>query len=249
MVAADLWSTPPPGEITLGQTEVHVWRAVLDVEAAIVSRMCELLSADERARAERFHFQIDRRHFIVARAHLRMILSRYMNIAPAEVRFEYSEHGKPMLANGNEPDGEIKFNLAHSAGIALFGFTRAGEIGVDLERIRPEITGDDIARRFFSAAELACLERVPAPARQEAFFDCWTRKEAFVKAKGMGLSLALDRFDVTLNPKEPAALLRTGWDADEAPRWSLKDVGVGPGYSGTVAVEAHHWNLNCYLAD
>jgi 4'-phosphopantetheinyl transferase len=248
MVARTLWSTPPD-EITLGQTEVHVWRAALEVEATMVSRMYELLSADEWARAERFHFQIDRRHFIVARAHLRMILSRYINIEPAEVRFRYSEHGKPMLANGNEQGGMIKFNLAHSAGIALFAFTRAGEIGVDLERIRPEITGDDIARRFFSAAELACLERVPAPARQEAFFDCWTRKEAFVKAKEIGLSLALDQFDVTLGPKEPAALLRTGWDADEASRWSLKAIDVGPGYVGAVAVGALHWDLNCYLAD
>ena len=246
MVAAALWSTPP-GEITLGQTEVHVWRAALDVEAAIVSRMYELLSADERARAERFHFQIDRRHFIVARAHLRMILSRYISIAPAEVRFSYSDHGKPMLANGQ--DRKIKFTLAHSAGIALFAFTRAGEIGVDLELIRPEIAGDDVARRFFSAAEVACLERVPAPARQEAFFDCWTRKEAFVKAKEIGLSLGLDQFDVTLDPTEPAALLRTGWDPDEASRWSLKSIGVGSGYAGTVAVEALDWNLNCYLAD
>ena len=248
MVAAALWSTPPD-EVTLGRTEVHVWRAALDVEPAIVSRLFELLSADERARAERFHFEIDRRHFIVARAHLRMILSRYINTPPAQVQFRYSEHGKPMLANGNKSRGTIKFNLAHSAGMALFAFTRAGEIGVDLELIRPEITGDDIARRFFSAAEVACLERVPAPARQEAFFDCWTRKEAFVKAKEIGLSLALDQFDVTLAPKEPAALLRTGWDADEASRWSLKAINVGPGYAGTVAVEALHWNLNCYLAD
>lgn len=247
MVAAALWSTPPD-EITLGSTEIHVWRAALDVEAAIASRMYEVLSSDERARAERFHFQIDRRHFIVARAHLRMILSRYINIAPAEVRFKYSEHGKPMLA-GNERDGEIKFNVAHSGGIALFAFTRAGEIGVDLEFIRPEIAGDDIARRFFSAAELACLKRIPAPARQQAFFDCWTRKEAFVKAKEIGLSLALDQFDVTLAPEEPAALLRTGWDENEASRWSLKRIDVGPGYAGTLAVEALHWNLNCYLAD
>ena len=248
MVAADLWSTPPD-ELTLGQTDVHVWRAALEVEATSVSRMYELLSADERARAERFQFQIDRRHFIVARAQLRMILSRYINIAPAELRFGYTEHGKPILANGNDQSRKIKFNLAHSAGIALFAFTRAGEIGVDVERIRPEITGDDIARRFFSAAEVACLEKIPAPARQAAFFDCWTRKEAFVKAKEIGLSLALDQFDVTLAPGDPAALLRTGWDADEASRWSLKTIDVGPGYVGTVAVEALHWNLKCYVAD
>lgn len=248
MFAADIWSTPPD-EITLGQREVHVWRAALEVEATIVSRMHELLSADERARAERFHFTIDRRHFIVARAQLRMILSRYINIAPAEVRFVYSEHGKPMLASGNNQSGKIKFNLTHSAGVALLAFTRAGEIGVDLERIRPEITGDDIARRFFSTAEVACLERLPAAARQTAFFDCWTRKEAFVKAKEIGLSLSLDQFDVTLAPEEPAALLRTGWDADEVSRWSLKALDVGPGYVATVAVEALHWNLKCYVAE
>ena len=131
-----------------------------------------------------------------------------------------------MLANAQAP--ALRFNLSHSNNLALFGFTRLGEIGVDIEYIRPDFNGDDVARRFFSPAEVACLSELPPVERYKAFFSCWTRKEAFVKARKLGLSLALDQFDVTLSPKVPAALLRTRWDEDEASRWSLKAIEVEP---------------------
>ena len=187
----------------------------------------------------------------MARAFLRKLLGRYLAIAPAELRFAYSEYGKPQLAPDLESNlaQQLKFNLAHSGGLALYAFTNVGEIGVDLEHIRPEFTGDDIARRFFSATEVACLDQLPATARHEAFFNCWTRKEAFIKAKGMGLSLALDQFDVTLSPNEPAALLCTRWDQNEAERWSLKAIDVGPGFVGAVAVEAHDWLTSYWQVD
>ena len=239
------WPTPPD-EVTLGRREVHVWRASLEAEASVVSRMLQLLSADEQARAERFHLEIDRRRFIVARGCLRMILSCYAGVAPAEIRFDYATHGKPMLANSIGPARRLKFNLAHSNGLGLFAFTRAGDIGVDLEHVRPAFSEIGIAQQFFSAAEVASLNKIPAPARSEAFFHCWTRKEAFAKAKGKGLSLPLDQFDVTLKPDERAALLRTAWDENEAPRWSLKTIEVGQGYVGAVAVEAHNWRLSCW---
>ncbi len=115
-----------------------------------------------------------------------------------------------------------------------------------MEHIRPELTGDDIARRFFSTNEVACLAKLPADLRHEAFFNCWTRKEAFIKAKGIGLSLALDQFDVTLAPTEPTALLRTRWDENEASRWSLKSIDVSPGYVAAVAVAGHDWEVKCF---
>ena len=242
------WSSPPVRPV-LGTRDVHVWRASLNPPLAIIERLCQLLSPDEQVRADRFHFEIDRQHFIVARGCLRTILSRYLEIAPAEIQFSYESHGKPQIASATSQDPQLKFNLSHSGGLALYAFTSVGDVGVDLEHIRPEFTGDDIARRFFSATEVECLDQLPPHARHEAFFSCWTRKEAFIKAKGVGLSLALDQFDVTLAPAEPAALLRTRWDEDEAARWSLQTIEVGPGYAGAVAVEAHDWQLSCWQVD
>jgi 4'-phosphopantetheinyl transferase len=224
---------------------VHVWRVSLEQPPAIVERLRYTLSSDEQVRANRFHFEVDRQHFIVARGCLRSVLARYLEIVPSEIQFKYESHGKPQLATITRAE-QLKFNLAHSGDLALYAFTLVGEVGVDLEYIRPEFTGDDIARRFFSATEIACLDGLPVNARHEAFFNCWTRKEAFIKAKGVGLSMPLDQFDVTLAPAERAALLRTSWDENEAARWSLQAIEVGDGYAAAVAVEAHDWQLSCW---
>jgi 4'-phosphopantetheinyl transferase len=128
----------------------------------------------------------------------------------------------------------------------VYAFTRLGEIGVDLELIKPEFAGDDIARRFFSRAEVDIFDRLPEDARAVAFFNCWTRKEAFIKAKGMGLSLPLDQFDVSLAPDQEASLLRTRWDESEAARWSLRALEIGADFVGAVALEAHDWQLTCW---
>jgi 4'-phosphopantetheinyl transferase len=246
---SQLWLSPPE-HLLLGVRDLHIWRASLEQSTDLVNSLRQLLTRDEQARADRFHFEKDRRHFTVARASLRKLLGRYLAIAPAELRFNYSSYGKPQLADlESELAGQLKFNLAHSGGLALYAFTVAGEVGIDLEQIRPEFTGEDIARRFFSPTEVACLDQLPPAARQAAFFDCWTRKEAFIKAKGTGLSLALDQFDVTLSPGEPAALLCTRWDQQEAARWSLKAIEVGPGFAGAVAVESHGWSPSYWKAD
>jgi 4'-phosphopantetheinyl transferase len=248
--SSPLWPSPTEHSIPTGK-DVHIWRASLEQPIAKVESLRQLLSADEQAKADRFHFEKDRRHFTVARAFLRKLLGHYLATAPAELRFTYSEYGKPQLAPGLTSDHarQLRFNLAHSGGLVLYAFTCAGEIGIDLEHIRTEFTGDDIARRFFSATEFACLDQLPATARHEAFFNCWTRKEAFIKAKGMGLSLALDQFDVTLTPNEPAALLATRWDPNEASRWSLEAIDVGPGFVGAVAVEGHDWQPSYWQVD
>ena len=244
--ASQPWPSPP-GQLSLPTTDVHVWRASLEQTPETVEALRQLLSPDERARADRFHFEKDRRHFVVARGVLRRLLGRYLDMAPNALRFAYADQGKPHLAAEiTQQVTPLKFNLAHSGGLAVYAFTDLGEIGVDLEQINPHFTGDDIARRFFSASEIACLDQLPAEARALAFFNCWTRKEAFIKAKGMGLSLALDQFDVTLAPGQKAELLRTRWDQSEAGRWSLRPLEIGVGYVGAVAVEAHDWQLNCW---
>lgn len=230
-------------QLTLGAKDVHVWRASLEQTPAIVERLRQLLSDDELVRAGRFHFEKDRKHFITARGCLRVILSRYLGISSAEIQFSYGVNGKPRLASSSAHGPTVYFNLAHSERFALYALTSVGEIGVDLERIRPEFTGEEIAKRFFSPEEVASLNEVSAELRHEAFFNCWTRKEAFIKATGVGLSLALDQFDVTLSPNEPAKLLRTRWDETEAARWSLKAIDVASGYVAAVAVAGRDWQL------
>jgi 4'-phosphopantetheinyl transferase len=229
----------------LGQRDVHVWRVDLNQPPAIIEHCRQLLSVDEQARGDRFHFESDRQHFIVARGCLRAMLASYLGIGPQTIQFSYASHGKPELATSYSQARPLNFNLAHSGDFALYAFTRVGEIGVDLEHIRPDFTGDDIARRFFSSNEVGRLTGLPANLRDEAFFNCWTRKEAFLKAKGIGLSLPLDQFDVTLAPGEPAALLFTGWDETETTRWSLNAIDVGPGYVAALAVAGHDWELTC----
>jgi 4'-phosphopantetheinyl transferase len=198
------------------------------------------LSPDERARAERFHFARDRDHFIAGRGLLRVILARYLETEPGTLRFEYGRHGKPRLAS-TAGDG-IRFNVAHSRGLALYAVAVGRELGVDIERIEPRLE-QGIAERFFSPGEIATLRSLPPPVQREAFFACWTRKEAYVKARGEGLTLGLDQFEVSMCPGEPAALLHTASDPDEARRWSLQELAPGPGYAAALAVEGGDWML------
>ena len=233
-----------PDRLLLANRDVHVWQLSLDQSPPTVNRLRQLLAADEEARARRFHFEVDRQHFIAGRGCLRIILSRYLKIRPEEIEFTYTDYGKPQVAASGAPEQPLNFNLAHSRGVALYAFTRLGEIGVDIEYIRPDFPDEEIARRFFSASEVVCLGDFPIETRPQAFFNCWTRKEAFIKAKGVGLSLPLDQFDVTLDPTEPAALLRTRWDENEAGHWSLRAIETAPGYAAAVAVRAHDWQLS-----
>lgn len=236
---------PPPKVLMLGGDEVHVWRASLSLTASSVQSLQQTLAADEQARADRFHFQRDREHFIIARGVLRAILGCYLRREPSQLRFCYNSHGKPVLAK--ESGGDVfRFNVSHSHGLALYAVTRGREVGVDLEHIRPHLDLIEIAERFFSPREVAVLRALPPRMQTYAFFSCWTRKEAYIKAKGEGLSIPLDQFDVSLAPGEPAALLHTQWDDQEASRWSLRELNPGPGYVAALAVFGHHWRLKCW---
>lgn len=236
---------PPPETLVLGCDEVHVWRADLHQAPPQVQGFLNSLAADEQARAERFHFERDREHFIVARGVLRAILGCYMNRAPERLSFCYGSHGKPALAGESDGDA-IRFSVSHSHGVALYAATRGREVGIDLERIRFDLAVAEIAERFFSRREAAMLRTLPTEAQREAFFRCWTRKEAYVKARGEGLSLPLDQFDLSLAPGEPDEVLGAQRDPSEGSRWSLQELTPAPGYVAALAVEAHGWRLACW---
>lgn len=211
---------------------VHVWRIGLSLDEDSIAALEATLSTDERSRADRFRFPELRSKFIVAHGALRDILARYLRMTPAGLVFAISPHGKPSISGV-----PLRFNLSHSGDLALVAVTTGGEIGVDIEWFRPGIERDRIAERFFSAREAAALRALPAAARTEAFFNCWTRKEAFIKAVGDGLSYPLDAFEVTLAPGEPPAVLSVRGDAVEAARWRMNTPAPGPGYAAAVALE------------
>jgi 4'-phosphopantetheinyl transferase len=227
---------PSPFTFQLERFDVHVWRVVLDQPAIRLQSLWEQLAPEERDRAARFHFPKDRDRFVAARGLLRVILGAYLGVDPAGLRFTKNAYGKPALAEQRGPD-DLRFNLSHSHELVLYAITRGREVGIDVEWMRPDLADEEIAARFFSPREVAALRALPEPQRLEAFFNCWTRKEAFIKARGEGLSLPLDEFDVSLAPGEPAALLGTCWDPHEAGRWSLRALSPGPGYAAALAVE------------
>ncbi|MDY7076351.1 MAG: 4'-phosphopantetheinyl transferase superfamily protein [Chloroflexota bacterium] len=241
----DRWWLHPPTNLTIANDKVHVWRASLDLAAVHIRELECTLASDERERAERFRFHKDRVRFIVAHGLLRAILGRYVGVEPSQLRFCYSSHGKPALAWEFE-GGVIRFNLSHSHKLALYAVTCGREVGIDLEYIRADLAGEQIVRQFFSPREVADLQALPADMQTAAFFNCWTRKEAYIKARGEGLSLPLDQFAVSLAPGEPAVLLSTAGDSSEAARWSLQALYPGTGYVAALAVEGHSWRLESW---
>jgi 4'-phosphopantetheinyl transferase len=231
--------------LTLAPAEVHLWQATLDDRLARGLR--HLLSTDEISRADRLHFAKDRIQFTAARGLLRILLSAYLGINSAELQFAYAEKGKPSLKE-TQPRA-INFNLAHSQSMAIYAFAHDREVGVDLEYVREDLAGERIAERFFSPRESEMLKSVPAELRKEAFFNCWTRKEAYIKARGEGLSMALDEFDVSLGPGEPAVLLRHHKEPAEVTHWSMRSVPVPSGYVASLVAAGHDWRLKSFALD
>ena len=223
--------TEPPSSPSLETGTVHVWRIALNQEDDRLERFRRTLEAGELERAGRFHFDKDRRHFIVARGFLRSVVARYLGSQPEALRFEYGAYGKPALGT----EHTLRFNLSHSNEVALLAVSLDAEIGVDVEHIRADFASEDIARRYFSRAEVEVFNALPPEERVAAFFRCWTRKEAYIKAIGKGFSQALSAFDVTLAPGMAPALLRA--EDDDASRWWMSDIEVGEGYAGALIVE------------
>jgi 4'-phosphopantetheinyl transferase len=248
-----LWCSPSTFP-TLSTDDVHVWRAELDQPTWRLQQLAQVLSTEEINRAERFYFEQHRQRFIAGRGLLRTILSYYLGIEPAQLQFYYGHRGKPSLAESNvspllgKTEGSrrtLHFNLSHSGDLGLYAFTLNREIGIDLEKIR-SIEMEQLSQRFFAPRENAVLLALSAQQRIQAFFNCWTRKEAYIKARGDGLALPLDQFEVTLAPGEPARLVSIEGDRSLAERWSLQELNPGAGYAAAIAVEGHDWHMSCW---
>ena len=230
--------TPP------GPDEVRVWLAGLDPGAAIVDGLVAVLSTDERERAARFHLRRDAMRWIVTRATLREILGACLRMEAAAVAFTYGQKGKPALAGLPGPV-DLQFSVSHSSDLAAYALTAGAPVGVDVERLRAIDQLERIAERTFSHRECTALLGLPGELRPMGFFNCWTRKEAYIKALGEGLSYPLDRFSVSLAPGVPARLE----SVDDAPAhvesWTLEALPVPSGFAGAVVIGARPARVVC----
>ena len=235
-----IWK-PAPVPPALGRSDVHVWRVDLGSAAAGGESPHEAaLAAEERERASGYPAGAPRRRFLTSRASLRSLLSGYLGVPPGELRLRYGQHGKPSL---QEPAADLTFNQSHSGELLLLAFGRGRELGIDVERTGRDVSWERVARRFFERRELEALEALPAAARRQAFFRGWTRKEAFVKATGRGVTQGLRTFAVSLDPG--AASLLWMQDGDPAD-WSMADIDAGPGYAAALCAAGDGWSLRCF---
>jgi 4'-phosphopantetheinyl transferase len=230
---------------TLNHDEVHVWYASLEMDYADIVDYSKTLSSDEKERIDRFYFAKDRNNFIRGRGILRVLLGRYLKKDPSCIQLSYNTYGKPSLKCPIEANS-LNFNVSHSDEKILYAFSKGLPLGIDLEYIRLDLSFESIAKRFFSPLEATMFYSLPEAFKAEAFFNCWTRKEAFVKAKGGGLSLELDQFDVSLRPGEPARVLRTRYDERDNQDWSLHDIDVGSEFKAALAVKSIKPQISCY---
>ncbi len=235
------WRTPPESVI-LHNGEVHVWRSSLEMMPSHVKTLKRILSADELNRADRFHFQKDSDHFVAARGVLRLILSKYLRIEPSEILFCYGPHGKPELAEGIN-ENFVRFNVAHSHGLAIYAVARGHNIGVDLEYLSPDLVAEDIMEQCLTPREIVLLKAHPHHIRQRVFFTYWTRKEACLKALGMGLALDLNRVEFSAAIVEPPNIYNIDEKYRNASLWTLKDLDAGSGYAAALAIEGHGLQL------
>jgi 4'-phosphopantetheinyl transferase len=221
--------------------EIHVWWAKLDVPTDILDGLAATLSADESERAGGFVFAEDRRRFISARGILRRIIACYVDADPARLRFCYNTHGKPGLLE-TKTHGGLRFNVSHSGGWAVFALSIDHEIGVDIERITDDERLLEVVEAYFAPGEIASLRALPKEQQLQGFFNCWTRKEAYIKARGMGLSIPLDTFEVSLAPGAQPALLKTA-EVSATHNWTLQSLNAPFGYSAALVTGGRVWRL------
>jgi 4'-phosphopantetheinyl transferase len=233
--------TNPP---RLSDASVHVWCCSLDDPPLSHEQLLGVLTADERDRSERYVFTRDSVRSVASRGLLRWLLGAQLSVRPREVNLGIGQWGKPELARQHESSG-LSFNLAHSDEMVVFALTLHHEIGVDLERLRPMPEATDVATRFFARAEVEALRALPAERVEEAFFVGWTRKEAYVKARGVGLALPLDEFEVRLDVGPGSGQLSIPADPTQAAHWSLYDLRPARDLLGSVAVSGQRLRLRC----
>jgi 4'-phosphopantetheinyl transferase len=247
---AEFWRAAPT-ELTQPWDRVDVWKVWLDSAELSSEVLPGILAPDEVERARRFHFDRHRIRFSACRTALRTILARYLQMSPVEIRFRYERNGKPEIADAQN-SYSLRFNLSHSSGLAVIAVSSGRAVGVDIEKASPKPDCLEIARRFFSEREYQALSAIGESERQRAFFACWTRKEAFVKAIGEGLSYALPEFSVAVAPDAPAAIEEVTEDPNAIFRWSLANLQSEDGYVGTLAFEKapcriEQWQWNAAL--
>jgi 4'-phosphopantetheinyl transferase len=211
--------------------DIHLWFLKIGGDVSDLSSFESLLDDEELARAHRFRLEHLTRDFVIRRCALRILLGAYLNEQPEAIRYRAGFNGKPEL----EQACDLQFNTSGSHHLAAFAFTRGCELGVDVEHVRQFHDLDGLVKRFFASSESSELFSLSEDDRETAFFLCWTRKEAFVKAHGNGLSTPLDSFEVTLRPDKPARFLSIGGDQAAANEWSLEDLNPMPGYAGALA--------------
>jgi 4'-phosphopantetheinyl transferase len=231
-----------PEDCPLAPGEIHVWTASLDPGRDEILRYAASLSTGEEARAARFHFERDRNRFIAGRGILRSVLARYLDTEPAQVVFNYGPHGKPALI-APRTDRPLFFNLAHSEGLLLLAATRDCEAGVDVEKMRRFSDMEAVARRILSARQFSQFQELPEPERVPAFFRLWTRKEAWLKAVGAGMSGMLDQIEVTFVKGESPRIIRLPQTAERAGQWTLSDLSPAADFVGALAVPLRDFQL------
>lgn len=237
----------PGNQHHLQINEVTVWCVELDATWLHPEDYQDYLSDKELERASRFHLEVLRRRYILRRGLLRRFLGMYLDMPPARVQLINNANGKPNLIPDFKSD--LQFNLSISEEIVLYAFTNTGRVGVDIERLKPDIEVEAIATRFFTSNEQHELLNLSADQRVEGFFNCWTRKEAFIKATGKGLSLQLDHFEVSLAPGEPARLIATFYSPGDAQGWQMQDLAVAPGYAAALVAEGGYTYLTSWCLE
>jgi len=228
-----LWPLPP-ARCSLGASDVHVWAAHLDLNLEALARLAAILSEEEQQRAARLRFERHHNRFIAARGILRSLLATYLDYAPDLLQFGYGPNGKPALSGPFARSG-LSFNLAHSENLALIAVSHSGPLGVDVEYIRPLSDTDELVARFFSSRENALFRALPDGQKNAAFFNLWTRKEAWLKATGEGIAHSLNRVEVTFLPGEPAQLLALPEKPTLNRDWVLRELTPRTGFVGAVA--------------
>ena len=233
----------PEQSINLPENVVHLWTVGLDCLEEELLALEHVLAPDEADIANRFHQQRHRRRYVASRSSLRRLLSCYTAFAAEQITFGYSRTGKPYL-NHDGGDLDLKFNLSHSEDRALVAVARDAIIGVDLERCRELDDLDGVAKTCFAPRELQMLHSLPDTQVIEGFYNCWTRKEAFVKALGEGLGYPLKNFVVSLSPDEPPAILKVDGDSATCTQWQVFSPTLDAGYVCAIVVQGKHWNLS-----
>lgn len=224
--------------------EVHIWSVALEVASGETESFAEILARDERERLAGFGSDQLRRRFLVARGSLRVLLGRYLQMPGEKLKFAYSQRGKPSLT-GKHAD-TLQFNLGHSGDLALIAVSRVTPVGVDVEQVRPMRDADRIAQRFFSESEAGLLRTVTEKERDAAFFRLWTRKEAFLKATGDGLSNSLPRVEVSFLADENCRVKAVAGDRVEAAEWHLASLQPAADFVGAVAIRQRGVEVKCW---